>query len=194
MFGVAPSKDSSKKVKYGAERKFRTYGITMKSKNYLPVILVLIVLGVLIVYFPPGKFSWHTFFADNAPVGRKLSFLLKVYGAPACLSFCAVVLFQLQMRMSMGGAPVNVIFPLSILGATSMLGAFRTMVAGIGGVPGYALGMATAYTMMSRFYALRPSGRTLFGKPMVRIVWRGDPEAREVQMGARRQLPATGPT
>jgi hypothetical protein len=166
----------------------------MKSKNCLPVILVLIVLGALVVYFPPGKFSWHTFFADQAPAGRKLSFLLKVYAAPACLSFCAVVLFQVQMRMSLGGAPVHVIFPLSILGATSMLGAFRTMVAGVGGVPGYALGMATAYTMMSRFYAVRPSGRTLFGKPMVRIVWRGDPEAaRDAQMVARRQLQAMAP-
>ena len=47
-----------------------------------------------------------------------------------------------------------------------MLGAFRTMVAGVGGVPGYAIGMASAYTMMSRFYGVKPSGRTLFGQPM----------------------------
>jgi hypothetical protein len=167
----------------------------MKNKNYLPVLFVLVVLGALVAYFPPGRFSWHRFFGDAAPMGQKLLFLFKVYAAPACLSFCAVVLFQLQMRMSMKGAPVNVIFPLSVLGATFMLGAFRTMVGGIGGVPGYALGMATAYTMMSRLYAVRPSGRTLFGKPMVRIVWRGDPEAaREIQMtGARRQLQASAP-
>jgi len=167
----------------------------MKSKNYLPVLFVLLALGVLVACFPPGSFSWHRFFADHAPIGRKLSFLLKVYAAPACLSFCAVVLFQLQMRMSVGGAPAAVIFPLSVLGATSMLAAFRTMAGGIGGVPGYAVGMATAYTMMSRFYAVRPSGRTLFGKPMVRIVWRGDPEAeREIQMtAARRQWQAAGP-
>ncbi len=167
----------------------------MKNKSYLPILLVLVVLGILIAYFPPGLKSWHRFFADLSPVGLKVLYLLKAYAIPAGLSFCAVVLFQLQMRMSVGGAPVTVIFPLSILGATSMLGAFRTMVGGVGGVPGYALGMATAYTMMSRFYAVRPSGRTLFGKPMVKIVWRGDPEAaREMQMmTARRQLQAAGP-
>ena len=128
-------------------------------------------------------------------LGEKLTFLLRVYALPACLSFSAVVLFQLQMRLSMRGAAPTVIFPLSVLGATSMLGAFRMMAGGIGGVPGYAVGMATAYTVMSRFYAVRPSGRTLFGKPMVRIVWRGDPEAaREIQMTAgRRQFPAMTP-
>jgi hypothetical protein len=151
-------------------------------------------MGVLIAYFPPGRFSWHRFFAE-VPIREKLPFLLKVYAAPACLSFCAVVLFQLQMRLSMGGAPVNVIFPLSVLGATSMLGAFRVMVGGIGGVPGYAVGMAAGYTMMSRLYAVKPSGRTLFGKPMLRIVWRGDPEAaREIPITpARRQLQPMAP-
>jgi hypothetical protein len=168
----------------------------MKRKDYIPVVLVLVVLGVLIAHFPPGKFSWQRFFADESSLGQKLAFLLKVYALPAGLSFCAVVLFQLQMRMSMWGAPTAVIFPLSVLGATSMLGAFRVMVGGIGGVPGYAVGMATAYTLMSRLYAVRPSGRTLFGKPMVKIVWRGDPEvAREIEMTAvrRRQLQAAGP-
>jgi hypothetical protein len=167
----------------------------MKNKNYLPVLFVLVVLAVLVACFPPGAFSWHRFFADHSPVGRKLSFLLRVYALPACLSFSAIVLFQVQMRMSMWGARATVIFPLSVLGATSMLGAFRIMAGGIGGVPGYAVGMATAYTVMSRFYGVRPSGRTLFGKPMLRIVWRGDPEAaREIQLtGARRQLQAMTP-
>lgn len=167
----------------------------MKLKDCLPVLFVLVILAVLIAFFPPGKFSWPRFFADQAPLKQKVSFLLRVYAAPACLSFCAVVLFQLQMRLSLGGASASVIFPLAILGATSMLGAFRIMVGGIGGVPGYAVGMATGYTMMSRLYAVRPSGRTLFGKPMVRVVWRGDPEAaREMQMlASRRQLQAAGP-
>ena len=71
---------------------------------------------------------------------------------------------------------------------TSMLGAFRTMTAGIGGIPGYALGMASAYTMMSRLYAIRTSERTLFGRRMLRIIWRGDPEAaKEIQMSAARR-------
>jgi hypothetical protein len=166
----------------------------MKPKNYLPVLFVLLLLSAMVAYFPPGKFSWHRFFADQAPLGQKLSYLLKVYAVPAGLSFCAVVLFQLQMRMSMWGAPVNVVFPMAVLGATSMLGAFRSMAAGVGGVPGYALGMATAYTMMSRFYTVRPSSRTLFGKPMVRIVWRGDPEARQIQRAAAaRPLQAAAP-
>ncbi len=131
----------------------------MKPENYLPVLLVLVVLSALAAYFPPSKFSWHRFFADHAPIGQKMSFLSKIYAVPAGLSFCAVVLFQLQMRMSMWGAPVNVVFPMAVLGATSMLGAFRSMAAGVGGVPGYALGMATAYTMRSRFYINPEDGR-----------------------------------
>jgi hypothetical protein len=164
----------------------------MKNKSFFPILLALAVVAVLVACFPPGGFSWHRFFIDQAPFGRKLGFLLKAYALPACLSFTAVVLFQVQMRMSLGGAPVGVIFPLAVLGATSMLGAFRSMTGGIGGVPGYAVGMASAYTMMSRLYAVRPSGRMLFGKPMLRVVWRGDPEAtREIQMSAaRRQLQA----
>jgi len=71
------------------------------------------------------------------------------------------------------------------------------MVAGVGGVPGYALGMASAYTVMSRFYGLKPSGRTLFGQPMLRILWRGDPEvAREIKMSMMRrhlQPPSSAP-
>jgi hypothetical protein len=165
----------------------------MKSKSFYPILLAFAVLAVLVVCFPPGSFSWHRFFADQAPFGRKLGFLLKAYAIPACLSFAAVVLFQVQMRMSIGGAPGSVIFPLAVLGATSMLAAFRTMTGGIGGVPGYAFGMASGYTVMSRFYGIRPSGRMLFGKPMLKVIWRGDPEAaREIQMSAaRRQLQAT---
>jgi len=162
----------------------------MKYKSSIPIFVALAVLAALIACFPPGNFSWHRFFIDSAPLSRKLGFLLKVYALPAGLSFMAVLLFQVQMRLSLGGAPTAVIFPLAVLGATSMLGAFRTMVAGVGGVPGYAIGMASAYTMMSRFYGVRPSGRMLFGQPMLRILWRGDPEvAREIKMSmTRRQI------
>jgi hypothetical protein len=171
----------------GAERRFRTAAQepvhTMKYKTRIPILLALVAVGALIAYFPPGSFTWHRFFADESSAKLKLVYLFKIYAVPFCLSFAAVVLFQLQMRTSVGGAP-----PLSVLGSISMLGAFRSMVAGIGGVPGYAVGMAAAYTMMSRYYGIKPSGRTLFGKPMVKIVWRGDPEAA----AARRQLQAAG--
>jgi len=165
----------------------------MRFRRYLPILVALAILGVVVAHYPPGRLSWQRFFEDPTPARQKLAFLLKVYAVPAGLSFCAIVLFQLQMRISMAGASASVIFPLSVLGATSMLGAFRTMTSGVAGVPGYALGMATAYTVMSRLYAVRPSSRTLFGQPMVRIVWRGDPEAaREMQMiAARKQLQAT---
>ncbi len=164
------------------------------KKSFIPIFLALAVLATLIVCFPPGSFSWHRFFIDQAPLTRKVGFLLRVYALPAGLSFLAVLLFQVQMRLSLGGAPTAVIFPLAVLGATSMLGAFRTMVAGVGGVPGYAIGMASAYTMMSRFYGVKPSGRKLFGQPMLRILWRGDPEVRDIQMAmTRRQLQPTAP-
>ena len=160
----------------------------MTNKNYLSIILAFVVVAMLVVFFPPGTFTWHRFFADQASAGTKTIFLLKVYLVPAVLSFSAIVLFQLQMRMSMQGAAAHVIFPLAVFGSCAMLSAFRTLVAGVGGVPGYALGMASAYTLMSRLYAIRPSGRTFFGRPILRMVWRGDPEAmRVLQMssGAR---------
>lgn len=56
-----------------------------------------------------------------------------------------------------------------------MLSAFRTMTAGVGGIPGYVLGLALAYTIMSKFAGVRPSGRYVWGVQTLQIVWRGQP-------------------
>lgn len=168
--------------------KVRALSKSMNSKNYLSIVLAFLVVALLVVFFPPGTFTWHRFFADQASRSAKLVFLLKVYLVPAILSFSAIVLFQLQMRMSMQGAAAHVIFPLAVFGSCAMLSAFRTLVAGVGGVPGYAMGMATAYTVMSRLYAIKPSGRTFLGRPILRVVWRGDAEAlHELQMSSGRR-------
>lgn len=137
--------------------------------------MALLALAALASYFPPGKFTWHRFLQDSMPLSGKVVYLLKVYALPALLSFTAVVLFQLQVRGSMVGAPAYAVFPLSVIGATAMLAAFRTMTMGMGGIPGYVVGLAGAYTMMSRFAGFQPSGRYRFGVQTLRIVWRGNP-------------------
>jgi hypothetical protein len=146
----------------------------MQSK-ILPSLVALSALLLMAAYFPPGPFSWHVFFTDRLSLGAKAVYLLKVYAVPALLSFTAIVLLQLQMRFSVAGAPAHVLFPLSIGGATAMLSAFRTMTAGVGGIPGYVLGLALAYTIMSKFAGVRPSGRYVWGVQTLQIVWRGQP-------------------
>jgi len=158
----------------------------MKQK-ILPTLIALAALTLLAAYFPPGKFTWHRFAEDELPLSGKILYLLKVYALPAALSFAAVVLFQLQMRFSVAGAPTYAVFPISILGATAMLAAFRSMTLGMGGIPGYVVGLATAYTLMSRFAGIRPSHRTFLGRRMVRIVWRGQVVAGP-QLAARPAL------
>jgi hypothetical protein len=152
----------------------------MRNRNYIPCLLALAVLTVLIVEFPPFQITWQRFFQDPTPLARKLAFLLKVYGLPCCLSFGAIVLMQMQGRLGAMGATASSVFPLALFGAAGMMTAFRSMVSGVGGVPGYALGMALAYTMMSRVHSIQPSGRILFGRPMLRIVWRGELEAQRL--------------
>jgi len=144
----------------------------MNIKKYVPSLLALATLGVMIAYFPPGQFGWRFFAADRAPIIKKVFFLLKVYGTPACMSFLAVVFFRLQSVLSMKGAPSEAMFPVALFGSAAMMGALRSMVSGFGGVPGYALGMAAAYTVMSRVSSIGPSEQKLFGRPMLKIVWR----------------------
>jgi len=165
----------------------------MKKTKHLPAFFALIVLALLVVFFPPGQFTWHTFLRDHSTLGRKLEFLAGVYALPAAFAFASVVLFQLQMRISMLGLSGAAIFPVSLLASAFMMGAFRSMVSGVGGVPGYALGVAAAYTMMSRIYAIRASERTLLGRPLLKIIWRGDQEAIAMIAARRPLVPATAP-
>jgi hypothetical protein len=151
----------------------------MKQRTYVPVVLTLAGLVWLIAHFPPFQITWLHFLKDPAPPAAKLAFLFKVYGVPCCLSFGAVILFQMQAKLGALGATASSVFPITLVGSACMMSAFRSMVSGVGGVPGYALGMALGYTLMSRMHSLQPSGRILFGKPMLRIVWRGELAAQK---------------
>jgi hypothetical protein len=168
----------------------------MKNRNYIPCMLALVILGVLIAAFPPFQITWRRFFfEDPAPPLGKLAFLLKVYGLPMGLSFFAMILMQMQGRLAAIGATASTVFPMALFGAAGMMTAFRSMVSGLGGVPGYALGMALAYTVMSRIHSIQPSGRVLFRRPMLRIVWRGELEAQRLaaaRLQARSASPESG--
>jgi hypothetical protein len=146
-------------------------------QRYFPTLVATAAVCAIVALFPPGSFSWTGFFADPAPASQKLVYMLRAYGLPAALSFISVACFQILMRVSISGAPATAVFPLALFASGSMMGAFRTMGGGIAGVPGYALGIALGYTMMSRLYAIVPSGRTVFGKPLLKFVWRGDSNA-----------------
>lgn len=167
----------------------------MKHRNMLGCAIALASLALMVVEFPPFQITWHKFlFGEPERLTFKLLFLLKVYGVPFLMSFIAILLLQMQGRLSMLGAAASSVFPLSLLGAAGMMVAFRSMVAGVGGIPGYALGMALAYTVASRVYAIQPAGRTVFGRPMLRIVWRGELEAQRaaaMQLQARESAPGS---
>ena len=141
------------------------------QKNRIPFVLALAMVAALIAFFPPGPFSWRTFLYDPSTLAVKSFYLFKVYVVPALLSFFAVVCFRLQMGISMRGASWSSIFPFALVASGAMMVALRAMSGGVGGVPGYALGMAAGYTLTGRIYAIRKSGRTVFGRPMLEIVW-----------------------
>jgi hypothetical protein len=149
-----------------------------KPRNFVPPLLALAVFVLLVAEFPPFQITWHRFFEDPAPLARKLGFLLRAYGLPFCMSFFAIIFMQMQGRLAMVGATASSIFPLALFGSAGMLAAFRSMTSGVGGVPGYAMGFALAYTIMSRVHSIQPTGRLVLGRPMLRIVWRGELEAQ----------------
>lgn len=161
----------------------------MKNRNYIPCLLALALLAGLIALFPPFQITWRAFFHDASPLARKLGFLVKVYGVPCCLSFGAIIALQMQGRLGAVGASPSSVFPLALFASACMMTAFRSMTSGVGGVPGYALGMALAYTVMSQVHSIQPAGRVLFGRPMIRIVWRGELDA---QRRAAARLQARG--
>jgi hypothetical protein len=96
-------------------------------------------------------------------------FLAHVYLLPFVLSLLSIILLQLNQRMAMRGADVWAVFPVALLGSLSLMSGYRFMAPGVGGVPGFSLGLATAYTVIARIYALVPRKH---GLP--RIIWRGD--------------------
>lgn len=152
----------------------------MKHRNYIPCIVALAALALLVAMFPPFQITWRHFFQDPAPIWKKIGFLLRVYALPCGMSFAAVLLFQLQGRVGAIGAAPSSVFLMALFGSGCMMAAFRSMVSGVGGVPGYALGMALGYTLISRVYSVQPTGEMLFGRPMIRIVWRSEIEAQRL--------------
>jgi hypothetical protein len=134
------------------------------------------ILAVSVAGNPPGGLSWHSFFTEPASFLTKLTYLAGTYLRPAFLSFTAIILFQLQFRLTMSGASAAVVFAIGVTGSTSMLAGFRSLSAAPNSLPGYVFGMALAYTVMARLYAVRL--RTVWGRiPVPWIVWRGNPGA-----------------
>jgi len=147
------------------------------KNNRVATLIALAMVAALIAYFPPGPFSWRTFLLDPSSNGMKLMFLAKVYLVPAVLSLVAVVGFRVQMGLAMTGAAPSAVFPLALLASGAMMAALRSMSGGVGGVPGYAVGMSLGYTLMANVYGFRKTGETVFGRPMLKIVWRNQVKA-----------------
>lgn len=164
-----------------------------KHRNYLACLFALAILGLMVAVFPPFQITWGAFFQEPTPWVRKLFFLFRVYAVPAGLSFGAIFLLQIQARIGALGAQATSVFPIALISAGCMMAAFRSMTSGVGGVPGYALGMALAYTVMSQIHSIQPSGRFLLGRPMIRIVWKGEIAAQRMaaaELQARRESEA----
>jgi|SRR5271170_3752079 len=156
----------------------------MNKHNYIPCCIALLGLGWIVAHFPPFQIGWQRFlFTDRSPLLVKLAFLAKVYALPCCLSLFAVVLFQLQGKLGALGASGSSIFPMALLASGCMMTALRSMASGVGGIPGYALGMALGYTLVSRVHSLQPTGRSIFGRPLLRVVWRGELAAQRAAAG-----------
>jgi|SRR5579862_4301170 len=168
----------------------------MKTRNYIPSFLALAALAWIVAHYPPFQITWQRFlFKDPTPAVLKIAFLFKVYGLPCCMALGAVVLFQLQGKLGALGAGASSVFPLALLASGCMMTAFRSMASGVGGVPGYALGMALGYTLMARVHSFQPTGRVVFGRPMLRIVWRGELAAQRAaaaRLQAREEAGGSG--
>ncbi len=151
------------------------------KNNRLATFLALGMVAALIAYFPPGPFSWRAFINDSSSSWMKIVFLGKVYLIPAVLSFVAIVAFRIQMGIAMTGVASGSVFPLALVDSGAIMAALRSMSGGVGGVPGYAVGMALGYTLMSNIYGLKKTGDTVLGRPVLKIVWRRDVDAAAAQ-------------
>jgi hypothetical protein len=153
----------------------------MKKQNWSCWAWLSIALAVLsksLMDNAPGGAGWPAFVADESPNFEKLLYLAGIYLWPLFLSFCAIALFQLQFRLSMGGAGAPAVFAVSVLGSSAMLSALRGLSAA--SAPSYILGMALGYTVAGRVYAVYL--RAIWKRIRVPcIVWRGNTQAvREI--------------
>jgi len=154
------------------------------KNNRAGILVALALVAAMIAYFPPGPFSWRAFVTDPSSTWMKLLFLGKVYLVPAALSLAAVVGFRIQMGLAMTGAAPGTTFPLALLASAAMMAALRSMSGGVGGVPGYAVGMALGYTLMANIHGFQKTGETVFGRPGLKIVWRKQARAQQEPQGS----------
>lgn len=164
--------------------------------NFLLVAAVAVWMSV-VIGMPPGNLSWRVFVDEPAPLVEKAVFLARTYLWPAVLSFCAIILFQLQFRLSTSGASKRTVFPICLLASLATLLGLQRLSLAPNSAPAYAAGMALAYMAMSRLYAIRM--RIVWaGLSIPWIVWRGNPEAvrqidrlaaqvRQARRGVRRR-------
>jgi len=125
---------------------------------------------------PPAGLAWQVFFDEPASPESKGGFLLSSYLWPAILSFMAIILFQLQFRLSMSGASKRTVFSVCLLASLATLLGLQRLSMTPNSTPGYALGMALGYMAMSRLYGvrMRPVWRDI---SIPWIIWRGNKEA-----------------
>jgi hypothetical protein len=126
----------------------------------------------------PGGEPWSAFLKEAAPWWVKARFLASAYGWPALLSFAAIMLFQLQVRLSASGANRRTVFAVCALASGAMVLGLRELSFSPHAAPSYVLGVALAYTVMSRLYAVRMR-RFYWGVRAPWPVWRGNRAAVE---------------
>lgn len=165
--------------------------------HYTSIFLFLFSISLLtwaIAANPPGQISWTTLYASTIPVTEKAHYLGSIYVPPLLFAFIGMTLLQGQFRLAMSGARLLTIFSICMLASLCMIAGIRTAAGGPASFPGYALGMALSYTMMSRVYAV--TIKPLFGAISVPwIVWRGNAKAvaeLNQQIAERRQRATIG--
>jgi hypothetical protein len=138
------------------------------------------VLAWMVSTNPPAGASWRLFADEPTDPWLKVEYLAGIYLVPAVFAMAGIIAFQLQFRVSMSGARPGTVFGIGVLGASAMLGGFRLLALAPNSLPGYVLGMAAGYTVMSRLYAIRM--RRIWGRLRVPwVVWRGDrDQVREI--------------
>lgn len=147
--------------------------------RYLPTLLFLLSISLLawsIAVTPPGGVSWATLYTSSVPVLDKAKFLAGLYAPALICSFVGMTLLQVQFRLSMTGAGTLTIFSMCLLASLCMIVGIRTAASGPASFPGYALGMALSYTVMSRVYAvvIRECFRSI---KVPWVIWKGNAAA-----------------
>ena len=164
--------------------------------RYLPALLFLLSMSLLawaVAANPPGGVSWRMLYISSIPLLEKIQFLVSLYLPSMFFAFLGMTLLQVQFRLAMTGASTLTIFSMCTLASLSMIVGIRTAASGPASFPGYALGMALSYTIMSRVYAV--TLRKCFGGVKIPwVIWRGNAEAvsklnRQVSEAGTRNRP-----